>query len=300
MSKDSNEKKKKDEKLTEEEQKKEIAKTFGLSLKDIEHIILDNGHEFYKFKNPKDGTIKMIESINNKSNMNEEFKSSQQNLSIAQDKDEKQNAESIYNYNMEHKNKELNLITITELRSNRYKYSKIIRGLSTRIKTQVKFLIKTSEQLRLHYINLEYGIGINEDGEVIDVKVDFTNNHISLQSPRVINYENKSLSEELDNEVIELNDEELNGILNDIIITDDIPTITEAKEIKISGETINSKTVIDAYNTPELIDRMDINEKQKSIYRKIVDSIAKRINKNKQSQKNKQFVYKNNNNNQAA
>ncbi len=285
---------------SKEQEKKQIAKTFGLSLEDIQHVILDNGHEFYKFKNPQDGTIKMIETINNKTNMNEEFKSSQKDLSIAQNDNEKQNALDIYNYNTKHKNKEVELITIAEFKSNRFKYSRIIRGLNTRIKTQIKFLLKSSEELKLRYINLEYGIGINENGDVIDVKVDFVNKHISLQSPKVINYENKSLAESLDNETIELSDQELEGILDDIIITDDIPNITEQKEINIGNESINSKTIIDMYNTPKLIDRMDMSERKRDIYRKILKSITKKINKQKQKTGSRQYVYQNTNKNDKA
>ena len=56
--------KKQQQSKTDEQKKKELAEAFGIDLKDIEHVVLDNGREYFKFVNPTDKSVRMIENIN--------------------------------------------------------------------------------------------------------------------------------------------------------------------------------------------------------------------------------------------
>ena len=284
----------KDNKNNPEEKKKEIAKAFGLNLEDIQHYKLDNGHEIFKFADSKDQSIKLIENIDYGTNMEDLFKGTQNSLTSAQTDDSKGNARDIYMHNLNQKNMELKLITIAEFKANKWKYKRVLRNMSTRIRTQIKFLLKNSKKLNLKYINLDYGIGLNEKGEIIDVQVDFINRRVNIEVPQVVKYSNKSV--DIDDQEYEVNDVEFEGLFSGINFDGNEPTAIEARDITIDGETINTKNIVDFYNTPELMDKMNINDKQKSIYSRVINKITKRIGKEVKKD-NRQFTLKNNHKN---
>ena len=106
---------------SKEEQKASLAKTFGLDLSDIEHVKLENGKEFFKFIDPETREVKMVENLEHNSSMMSSFESVQQELSFFQGKDQKKNARDIYEYNMKNKNIELKLVSLSELKNNKYR-----------------------------------------------------------------------------------------------------------------------------------------------------------------------------------
>ena len=295
---------KKNEPKTIEEEKKDLAQTFGLSLEDIEHFKLDNGHEFFKFKDPKDQSIKVIEHIDYNTNMNDMFKNTQNNLSSAKTNDASINARNIYDYNVKNKNLEVNLVTITDIRNNEYTFKSKMRepSISTRISKQVQALIKAHEEERLNirYISLDYGFGIDQDGVVIDVNYDFVNSKANFKTAEVVKYNDKEITVDENNYVVELTDEEVDAICDQITVTEDEPVVEEAKNIEINGEQLNTKIIAEAYKDPSIINNNSISKKQQSMYRRIIDRLAKRFNNNKTNTKAKQFVLTNNNNNNRA
>lgn len=278
-----------------QEKLEEVAKVYGLSLKDIEHIKLENGHEFFKFKDPKDQSIKMIEHTDYNTNMSDVFKNEQNTLSDGKTKDENVNAKNIYG-NLENKNKELNLITITEFRSNEFKYKRIIRTLKSNIRKQLIALISKRKELNLEYINIEYGIGINEDGEVLDPQVDNINRKINIKSAEVVKYDDKTINVDQDNYEVELKDEELDSIIDEIVVVDDEPIVEEPKDMNVGGEKINTKVIVDAYNNEDILNSNEISDKQKNIYSLIIKSLKNKLTK----KATKKLVLNNNNNNRAA
>lgn len=280
-----------------EEQRQEIAKVYGLSLADIEHVVLQNGKEFFKFYNPKDRSVKMIENRDYGVNMSQSFKTIQQELSFTQSSDAKENAEEIYNHNLEYKNVELSLVPVTELKGNKYKYIRQINRLSTIDRKRLMALLKSADEIELTHINIENAIGIDMYHQVIDVDYDYKNNHAIIKKARVLSYQDNNEMVNEENIVVEISDADIDLVINEIIVADDLPTIIEAKEIMVAGEKISTKTVIECYNTPEIIDRINLNNKQKTIYRKIISAIKKKIqqrNKVKDNQKVKTFTKKDN------
>ena len=273
--------------------KEEVAKAFGISLADIEHVELNNGKEFFKFYNPKDRSVKMIENIDYGHNLSMQFKNIQQELSFAQSQDERDNAEAIYEHSTAHKNREIDLISMTELRSNRFKYIREINRLSAIDRKRVRALIKSSEQLQLRYINIENAIGIDEDNNVIDVRFDYINNRAIIRNAKVLNYDDHKEYTDSDDNVMTVSDEEFDNAASQITVVDDEPTITEADErLTVGGEDISLNTAVQLYQVPEAIDKMDMSPRQRHIYRGVVAAIKRRVNKNKLAKTNqKQKIY---------
>lgn len=285
-----------------EEQRQEIAKVYGLSLADIEHVVLQSGKEFFKFYNPKDRSVKMIENRDYGINMSQSFKTIQQELSFTQGKDAKENAEEIYNHNLEYKHVELSLVPVTELKGNKYKYIRQINRLSTIDRKRLMALLKSADEIELAYINIENAIGIDSEHQVIDVDYDYKNNHAVIKKARVLSYQdNKEMIDE-DNIVVEISDADVDLVISEIIVADDLPTITEPKEIMVAGERVNTKTIIDCYNTPEIIDRINLNKKQKKIYTRIINAVKQKIQKRKKEKSNQKVktLTKNDNNRSVA
>ena len=281
-----------------EEQRQEIAKVYGLSLADIEHVVLQNGKEFFKFYNPKDRSVKMIENRDYGINISQNFKTIQQELSFTQSSDAKENAEEIYNHNLEYKNVELSLVPVIELKGNKYKYIRQINRLSTIDRKRLMALLKSADEIELTHINIENAIGINSNNQVIDVDYDYKNNHAIIKKAQVLSYQDNKEIVDKNDVLIDVSDIDVDLVVNEITIADDLPTITEAKEIMIAGEKINTKTVIDCYNTPEIIDRITLTDKQKAIYKRIINAIKKKVqqrNKVKDNQKVKTLTKKDDN-----
>lgn len=294
-------KKEQQEKNNGKEQKKEeLAKAFGLSLADIEHVQLDNGKEFFKFYNPQERTVKMIEDRNDNT-IERQFKDIQQELSYTQSNNAKGNAKEIYEYSAKYNNIEVDLIPIEELRSNRFKYMKEINRLSTIDRKKVMVLLKASKELELKYINLENAFAIDSDNRVIDVRYDYNTNKAEIRSARVLNYQDHKEYVDEDNYVVELSEIDFDNLVTEIDVTDEIPTITDSQEINVRGESIKPQQVIDYYNMPEALEKADITPKQRKIYEGLVAAIKRKIERISMiKQSNKQKVLVNTNNNQAA
>lgn len=290
----------KEEKTKDTEQKKEeLAKTFGLSLKDIEHFKLDNGHEFFKFKDPKDQTFRIIEHRDYNTSMNDSFKSTQDNLESAKTSDASNNARSIYDYNVKNKNIELKLVTITDIKNDEFKYRKKFRELPTRIFKKVQLLIKSHKQLNLRYINIDYGFGINEDGVVIDCNLDFVKGTANFKSAEVVKYDDKEITVDDNNIVVTFSDAELDAICDNLTVVDDLPIVENAKDIEIKGERINTGIIAEGYKDNNVLANNNITQSQRNIYMAIVKHLAKRLAKNKEKTKPIQYVLKYNENRAA-
>ena len=283
------------------EQKEKIAKEYGLNLEQIKHIKLNEGKEFFEFVDPKTKTVKMVENIDYNRDLKTQFQESQNNLSSSQSEDAKENAENTFKHNLKYKNKETELISIEEFKTNKYHYIRQVRELETIKKNKIIALLHKQKELKLEYINLENGIGIDEEQNVIDVKYDFISNKAEFVNPLTISY-NNTLQEgnDMDVDDVDLSTINLDDVLNQLNIVDDI-NVTEEKQVEVSGVTIDSKTVAQVYEMPEILDKdTNMNKKQRTVYRALLDKMKNRFSKGKNKKNGKQLVYKNNNNNKAA
>ena len=284
------------------EQKEQIAREYGLDLEQIKHIKLDSGKEFFQFFDKKTKEVKMVENIDYKKDLKQQFEESQKDLSESQSENAKENAEKTFNHNLKYKNKEAELISIEEFKNNKYRYKRRLRKLDTKTRNKIVALLSKQKDLELEYINLENGIGIDEKQNTIDVKYDFINNKAEFVEPLTISYTSTLHdSSELEDEDIDLSDVDFNAVLDQLEIADSVPQVTDEREIQVSGVTINAKTIAQAYDTPEILDKdQSISKKQKEIYKSILDAIKRRFAKKQTKQNQKQYVYKQNNKNNAA
>lgn len=295
--------KKQEQSKTEEQKKKELADAFGIDLKDIEHVFLDNGREYFKFVNPKDKTVRMIENINYNNGMDIQFKSIQHELAFTQGQNKKENAQDIFEHNSQYNNIELKLITVTELKSNRFTYNREINSLNAVNKKKLKALLKYSKQLKLKLINIENAIGINQNNEVIDVAFDYVNNKAQIKSADTITYTNTNEMHEEVKAVIDIPNETFDQLISGIDIIGDEIVVNDSKNIVVNGETIKISELVNCYNMPEIMERSDMNNNKKSIMQGLLSAIHRKqqVKSNTMTkQKQKVLVKKANRNNNAA
>lgn len=288
-------KKKKEDEKSVEEQKKDIAKAFGISLSDIEHVEIDNGKEFFKLYDAKTNTVRMVENRDHNNNLSKQFKSIQQELSFSQGANEGENAREIFEYNREHKNTEIELTSVAEIKANKSKYLGKISALSTVDQMKARALLAGIDAAEIEFINFENAIGIDSKHHVVDVRCDFATGKAELRDAKVLNYEDKKVAVDEDEFTVEITDSEFDGLVEDIVISEDTPVVTEAEDLNVKGEVISTKTVIDAYEMPEAVDKMDLSDKQRTIVRGLVAALKRKIAKNvAANKKEKVFVLENN------
>ncbi len=224
------EKKKKSKEKTEEEKKAEIAKAYGVNLSDIEHVKLtdkngaSNGQELFKFYNPKDRSLKIVEVPDSTTTAEQEFKADQSSLSFAQGADKRANAEAIYEYNAKHKNVELDLIPIVDISkySLKSKYREYLRPEYSKQRALFKLLdtyLKSKEtveaSLKIRYVNFKHSFIVDENNNVIEANLD-NQGKLTIQSARVISHQNRNELSNDDEDLADINDAELADIANKI------------------------------------------------------------------------------------
>ena len=284
------------------EQKEKIAKEYGLNLEQIKHIKLNEGKEFFEFIDPNTKQVKMVENIDYKRDLKTQYEDSQNNSVDLKGDNAKENAENTFKQNLKYKNKETELISIEDFKSNKYHYIRRVRELETINRNKIIALLHRQKELNLEYINLENGLGIDDEQNVIDVKYDFINNKAEFVNPLTISY-NNSLQDnnEIDVEDVDLSTINFDEVLDQLSIVDDDVQVTEEKQVNVSGVTIDSKKVAQVYDMPEIIDRdTTMNKKQRTIYRALIDAIKKRKSKKQAKKNGKTLTYKNNHKNNKA
>lgn len=273
---------KKEEKKVEtpEQKKEEIAKTYGIDLSQIQHIKIDNGRkDFLKFVDPQDKSVKLVELINSGINAQANFENRQKELNLAHGDDEKANAKEILEHDMKYKYNVVNLTPMHEFKSNKFKYMRMLDNMETIKKKKIKAILKGSKKynIKLTSISFDYAIGIDENGTAIQADYDFVNNKAVVKGAELVDSKDKDINLEDDISSLDISSEELNGVFENITITSDGPMLVNDKKVSIKGTEINTKTVVDLYNMPELMDKMTFNTKQKSIYRFILGAIIRKI-----------------------
>lgn len=289
-----------------EQTKQDMAKVYGISLTDIEEVILPNGKEYFKFFNPQERTIRMIENRRDTGNLSEQFKAAQLTISASQSENEKQNARAVFDHQLKYQNIELNLIPIRELKGNRLAYKHLFDGLDVERKKSVRVLLENMDFLELDYINIENAIGIDHDNNVISSDYNALTGKCELKAAEIRNYSDKQLDSDDLSYTFSIGDEEFDAAISDIIISDDTPIISEgydieAKESSVSvptaqptvrGTRINLRFALQAYQYPEIIERSELSSKDKMIYRGIVAAIHRKCQQTLGMNKNKQYVLK--------
>ena len=312
------EEKKEKQSNSKEQQMQEVAQIYGISLSDIEEVHLENGKEYFKFYNPEDKTIRMIENRRDGKNLSEQFKEVQQTLSYSQGDNSAKNARAVFDYQLRYQNIELSLIPIRELKDNRTQYRYLFDNLDVTIKKEVRVLLENIDFLNLQYINVENSFGIDKNNRVIDASYNHQTGKCDIKAAEVRRYDDKKMSDSDADYTFDITDEEFDAVIADIDVSSDIPTIQEAEELNgkqnsasttaptIRGRSINMHFAIQAYQYPEIIERSEMADYDKQIYHGIIRAIQRKMAKRRamtnQKQYQKQYVLKNKkpNSSQAA
>ncbi len=293
----------KKEETSKEEQKKSVAAVYGISLADIEEVHLDNGKEFFKFYDANTRSLKMIENRKEDFNISQQFKSIQQSLSSSQGKDEASNAREVFNHQLRYQNVELLLIPVRELNANRSAYRYLFNGLDEGVKKAVRVLLENMDFLDLEYINVENAMGIDKNHRVITAQYNYQTGRCELKAAEVRNYDNQKMSTNDAEYSFDITDEEIDAVIEDIDVTSDTPSIVPQEEIQgtekkttvpnrsIRGRNVNIHFALQAYQYPEIIERSEMSDYDKMMYRAIIRGIARKMAKARGLTHNKQYVY---------
>lgn len=142
----------------ETEEREIIAKTYGIDIRNIDTITI-NDHKYYKFN--KDGKPKMIETLKD-TTLLIEFKDNQNNNVEYQTNNSLENANKIQD-KIENEKINIKLIGIDEI----IEYENYINSLSLDQRKCIVEIYKNRESIDAAFINLENGIVINSKGECL-------------------------------------------------------------------------------------------------------------------------------------
>lgn len=286
-----------EQKEKEKNKGEQVAKTYGINLENMEQIKIKD-KDFFKFVDPKDGTVKLIENINEEYNLSEQFKETQQSYSSMQNSSELDNAANIFEFEQKYNKKELSLISISELcyiengmLKLNIKYKEVIDGLTTQQKFEVKQLLQVSEALQLKYINVENGIAIDNMNRVISATYNPSKQACDLNTATVLRFDNDKMNVNSAGYEVDLDSIDFDTIVEELEVSNDNP-------IEIAGEEIKKSELENYYNYPELVDRnQQISERKRSIITRLLVAYKKRKQMTKQQQLEKQkqkILFKNN------
>lgn len=228
-----------------------ITEQYGIDFKNIKHIRLQNGKEYYKLYDKKLNKDYLLEQNDKNKNLSEEFKEIQKSVVETQKYSSETNADEIFRYQLIHSNNGKILYSIEELKNNP---NLLYNTNKDQIKS-VTELIKNKNKLKLISINLETGIAIDEDHEIVTAELNPITNECEIRRPEEYNYETKEISS---NDAIEtMNLLDIDSY--DITVVDDVPTT-------INGEDLDPNKVKFYYEYPEALDRETIDKKTKINY----------------------------------
>lgn len=271
--------------------KKEVSKIYGISLENIEQVQAKD-KEFFKFVDSL-GNVKIIENIQNNFNLSEQFKSAQANYSFAQNNSEINNAQNIFEFEQKYNRKELAIIDVRDLvfEDNgklvpTVEFDRLSRNLTEVQIFELKQLLQVSKDIGLKYVNIENGIGIDNQNRVISSTYNPNKHACDIDLARVLKFENDSMSVDSDSREIDLSNIDYEDIIKQLEVANDKP-------IEVAGESISKSEIDVFYEYPEMVDKNDnISNTKKSIITRLLEILRIKKEKNMES-KDKQKILSN-------
>lgn len=239
------------EKENKKDEMENITEEYGIDFKNIKHVRLQNGKEYYKLYDIKLNKDYLLEQDNKNKNLSEEFKEIQESVKEAQKYSDETNASEVFRYQLMHTNNGKILYSIEEIENNPDLLSNInveqIKAIST--------LLKNKDRLHLISINVETGIAIDQNHEMIVAELNERTHQYEINRPQEYEYDTEIVSS---NEILE-NMNLLDIDSYDIVITDDVPTI-------VNGENLDPARVKFFYEYPEALDKQTLSKKERLAY----------------------------------
>lgn len=160
----------------------EIAKVFGVDVKDIHHLFLANGNEIFSFYSSKYNRNIILENLKQGKSLHEQLEEIQKNNEDYQSDDSVVNAQNIMNEEVGKNQAELAFYTIDELQNHKSE----IDLLSKEDKEKLTYLIKHYDELNIVGINISNMIYIDDKGEIHEATLD-QNHNIYISQPASVN-----------------------------------------------------------------------------------------------------------------
>ncbi|MBE6159515.1 MAG: hypothetical protein E7157_00490 [Lactobacillales bacterium] len=269
-----------------EKEEEVIAATYGIDISNIQHKYLDNGKEIFYFYDMKLGRNVVLENKKEGISLVEQLKQMQIENEKFQLGTNEQNTNQMLNEQQNKENIEIKMIPLNEIEN----HMNQLQNMSVEDAQKFNFLVRNAEQMGISYINIENLIGINQSGELLEVKYDKLNNKYEISSPTgAIYHENEiTTSDRIDNSYTE--SEQYNNLQSNFEDKPEIETVDEFDQL--SDE---MKEQIQKYHEyPELLEMLPEEEKQMWTY--YVDIYEQKLEKEQEMQnqqnKPKQYVYK--------
>lgn len=276
---------------------KAIAKTYKLSLSQIEVVKIED-KEYFKFYDSDNKCIKMFENRIDR-DLNDQFINAQKELSFAQNEDELKNAKNIFEYESKYNRKMITFFSVKELENNLLSYRYILNQSDKETLDAFLFLLKNVEVLRLEYINIEKSIAIDENQNVLYAYLEKETNQFRIQKAEVEKYEDKKVTVDADGYNLELVGIDYDQIMEsiDIEVPSEVP-------IEVAGEIIDISSLNTYYQYPELLDRqLDVNlisERKRTVVLYLIEAYKRKMAKKQIIQNQQKRLVLKLDNNKAA
>ena len=235
----------------EKDEMEELTEEYGIDFKNIKHIRLQNGKEYYKLYDMKLNKDYLLEQENKNKNLSEEFKEIQASVKEAQKYSGETNASEVFRYQLLHTNNGKILYSINEVENN----PDLLTNINKEQMKAISTLLKNKDKLHLISINIETGIAIDQNHEMIVAELNEKTHQYEINRPQEYKYDTEIVSF---NEMLE--DMDLLDIDSyDIVITDDVPTI-------VNGENLDPARVKFFYEYPEVLYKQILSKKERLAY----------------------------------
>lgn len=238
-------------KENEKDEMETLTEEYGIDFKNIKHIRLQNGEEYYKLYDMRLNKDYLLEQENKSKNLSEEFKEIQKNIKEAQKYSGETNASEVFRYQLMHTNNGKKLYSVDEVENN----PDLLANINQEQMKAISTLLKNKDKLQLISINVETGIAIDHNHEIIVAELNEKTHQYEINRPQEYQYDTKTINS---NEMLE--DMDLLDIDSyDIVITDDVPTI-------VNGENLDPARVKFFYEYPEALDKQTLSQKERLAY----------------------------------
>ena len=259
-------------------EEKEISKTFGIDISNINHKFLNNGNEIFYFYDLKLGRDVVLQNNKNGKTLVEQLKEMQQENEMFQTQNNEANTNNMLEQQINNSDIELKMVTLNDIRNN----PNITNSMNKDDLNKLNYLINNYNNLNIKVINLENMLYIDNNNSIREVIYNKEKNQYYTEEPQSANYQEENQKIELANPSYE-NVETYNY--------NDKYSVEQEKNIEVESfddlsEQIKNQTMV-YYDYPEILDKMDDLEEKKK-WQHYIELYAKKLEQEKLLQNKEQ------------
>ena len=271
-------------------EEKEISKTFGIDISNINHKFLNNGNEIFYFYDLKLGRDVVLQNNKNGKTLVEQLKEMQQENEMYQTQNNEANTNNMLEQQINNSDIELKMVTLNDIRNN----PNITNSMNKDDLNKLNYLINNYNNLNIKVINLENMLYIDNNNSIREVIYNKEKNQYYTEEPQSANYQEENQKIELANPSYE-NVETYNY--------NDKYSVEQEKNIEVESfddlsEQIKNQTMV-YYDYPEILDKMDDLEEKKK-WQHYIELYDKKLEQEKLLQNKEQPKEKVKKNNKKA